>query len=150
MDHERLMTPHAIVLIEDDPNVSLMLTRHLERAGCSVRTAGSIHNARQILAQHEWDLVLLDRGLPDGDGVELCGEIRAARPDGYVMILTGAGSDADKVHGFASGADDYVTKPFNIEELVARVRAGLRIVDLQKALFASNRRLQEMSLTDDL
>jgi two-component system, cell cycle response regulator len=150
MSNERLTYPHAVVLIEDDPNVSLMLTRHLERAGCSVRTAGSIQEARQTLKQHEWDLVLIDRGLPDGNGVELCGEIRAARPDGYIMILTGANSDADKVQGFQSGADDYVTKPFNLEELIARVRAGLRIVDLQKALFASNRRLEEMSLTDDL
>ena len=150
MRNERLASAHAIVLIEDDPNVSLMLTRHLERAGCSVRTAGSIEAARQILLGSEWDLALMDRALPDGDGVDLCGEVRAARPHGYIMMLTGAASDADKVHGFANGADDYVTKPFNIEELVARVRAGLRIVDLQKALFASNRRLQELTVTDDL
>ena len=150
MQNERLSCPHAVVLIEDDPNVSLMLARHLERAGCSVRTAGSVQEARQTLLKSEWDLVLLDRGLPDGDGADLCEEIRAARPDGYVMMLTGAGSDADKIRGFASGADDYITKPFNTDELMARVRAALRIVDLQKALFASNRRLEEMSLTDDL
>jgi two-component system, cell cycle response regulator len=150
MQNERLSCPHAVVLIEDDPNVSLMLARHLERAGCSVRTAGSVQEARQSLRESEWDLVLVDRGLPDGDGIALCEEIRAAQAHGYIMILTGAASDADKMRGFESGADDYVTKPFNIEELIARVRAGLRIVDLQKALFASNRRLEEMSLTDDL
>jgi two-component system, cell cycle response regulator len=148
--NERLSCPHAIVLIEDDPNVSLMLTRHLERAGCSVRTAGSVQEARQILLKSEWDLVLLDRGLPDGDSIELCKEVRGARPGGYIMILTGAGSAAEKMQGFACGADDYVTKPFNLEELIARVRAGLRIVDLQKALVASNRRLEEISLTDEL
>jgi diguanylate cyclase (GGDEF)-like protein len=142
--------PHTIVLVEDDPNVSMMLTRHLERAGYSVRSSGSIGEARQILTGSDWDLLLLDRNLPDGDGVELCSELRPLRPDAYIMIISGASSENDKVEGFNCGSDDYVTKPFNIHELLARVRAGLRIVDLQKALIASNRRLEEMSLTDDL
>ena len=150
MDTKRLTSPHAIVLIEDDPNVRRMLTLHLERAGCSLQTAGSLQEARQILRNGTWDLVLLDRGLPDGDGLELCAEIRQARPDGYIMILTGSAGDPDKIRGFEAGADDYVTKPFNVEELMARVRAGLRIVDLQKALFASNQLLQDISLTDAL
>ena len=99
--------------------------------------------ARQILRETEWDLVLLDRALPDGDGVELCREIRAAHPDRYIVMLTGSAYDRDKLAGFQAGADDYVTKPFNLEELLARVRAGLRIVTLQKAL-------REQSLTDEL
>lgn len=150
MQSLQLTSPHAVVLIEDDPNVALMLTRHLERAGCSVRTAGCLEAARLILRENAWDLVLLDRGLPDGDGLELCSEIRKVRPDGYIMILTGSAAPPDKLLGFQAGADDYVTKPFNIEELMARVRAGLRIVDLQKALFTSNQRLHEISLTDSL
>ncbi|HEX6177614.1 MAG TPA: diguanylate cyclase, partial [Thermoanaerobaculia bacterium] len=133
----------AVVLVEDDPNVAQLLGRCLDLAGCSARTAGSMEAARRILRETEWDLVLLDRALPDGDGVDLCREIRAAHPDRYIMMLTGSASDSDKLAGFQSGADDYVTKPFNVEELLARVRAGLRIVALQKAM-------RELSLTDDL
>jgi diguanylate cyclase (GGDEF)-like protein len=141
--HERTTPPPAVVLVEDDPNVALLLARCLDLAGCSARTAGSVEAARRLLLESEWDLVLLDRALPDGDGVELCRTIRAARPDGYIIMLTGSASDDDKLAGFHSGADDYVTKPFNVEVLLARIRAGLRIVALQKAL-------REQSLTDDL
>ena len=150
METKRLTPPHTIVLIEDDPSVTRLLTIHLERAGCSVRTAGSLEEARHVLRGNTWDLVLLDRRLPDGDGLELCSEIRRTRPDAYIMILTGRAGDPDKILGFEAGADDYVTKPFNVDELLARVRAGLRIVDLQKALFASNQLLHDMSLTDAL
>ena len=148
--NEQSKCPPRIVVVEDDQNVSLMLTRHLERSGYLVRSAGSIGEARLMLKGDSWDLLLLDRNLPDGDGVELCRELRPLRPDAYIMILSGASTESDKVEGFDCGSDDYVTKPFNMTELLARVRAGLRIVDLQKALVATNRRLEEMSLTDDL
>jgi len=141
---------HRIVVVEDDPDVAFMLRYSFERGGLSVRTAGSIGEARRVLHEEPWDVVVLDRLLPDGDGIELCAELRMARPYGYIMILTGETAQDEKVQGFALGADDYVTKPFNVDELLARVRAGLRIVELQKALLASNRRLQEISLTDEL
>jgi diguanylate cyclase (GGDEF)-like protein len=127
-----------------------MLSRHLERAGWVVNTAGSIEEARKTLDITAWDVVILDRNLPDGDGLMLCAEIRQSRPDGYIMILTGDDREDAKVQGFDHGADDYVTKPFQTDEFIARVRAGLRIVDLQKRLLDSNRRLEEMSLTDDM
>jgi diguanylate cyclase (GGDEF)-like protein len=94
--------------------------------------------------------LLLDRRLPDGDGVELCREIRSKNPHGYILILTGDATKESKLQGFDCGADDYVTKPFNIEELMARIRAGVRIVELQKALLASNQRLEELARTDPL
>ena len=131
-----------IILLEDDANVSHMLSRQLERAGYSVRTASTIARARE-LAQGSWDLVILDRHLPDGDGVDLCRELRAADPHAYIVMLTAASSDAAKLEGFACGADDYITKPAQIDELIARVRAGLRIVALQKQLL-------ELSQTDPL
>lgn len=142
--------PPAVVLIEDDPNVTLMLTRHLQRAGWTVHAAGTLAAAREVLQDQDWDVVLLDRGLPDGDGLELCREIRSQFPHGYVVMLTGESSDAAKLEGFEGGADDYVTKPFQTQELLARLRAALRIVRLQKALIATNQQLEELSVTDGL
>ena len=136
-----MQTPN-LILVEDDANLSLMLARQLERAGYVVQAASTIAQARE-LARGEWDLALLDRDLPDGDGLDLCGELRAAVPHAYIIMLTGKSSGAQKLEGFASGADDYVTKPAQIEELLARVRAGLRIVALQKQLL-------ELSQTDPL
>jgi two-component system cell cycle response regulator len=140
----------TILLVEDDPNVSLMLTRQLERAGHSVISAASVAQGRQRAAEGGWDMAILDRRLPDGDGLELCRELRAASPHAYLVMLTGETSDEAKLEGFAVGADDYVTKPFQIDELIARIRAGARIVKLQGALLQSNRQLEELSLTDAL
>jgi len=139
-----------IILVEDDANVSLMLTRQLERAGYAVRACGTIATARDLIHEVEWDVVILDRRLPDGDGVELCRELRTQSAHGYIIMLTGESSDEAKLEGFEGGADDYVTKPFQLDELFARIRAGVRIVRLQKALLDSNRRLEELSLTDGL
>ena len=136
------MTRPNLILVEDDANLSLMLSHHLSRAGYALRTAGTMAAARELV-RDEWDLAILDRVLPDGDGLDLCGELRGAVPHAYIIMLTGASSDDDKLDGFASGADDYVTKPARIEELLARVRAGLRIVTLQKQLL-------EQSQTDPL
>jgi diguanylate cyclase (GGDEF)-like protein len=139
-----------IILVEDDNNVSLLLTRQLQRAGYSPKHAPTIAAARELFRDGDWDLAILDRGLPDGDGLSLCQELRASCPHGYLIMLTGEDSDEAKLEGFEQGADDYVTKPFQLDELIARIRAGIRIVGLQKALIATNRRLEELSLTDGL
>lgn len=135
------MPPH-ILLVEDDENVAVMLSRQLQRAGYRVSTAGTVAGGRALISE-AWDLAILDRNLPDGDGVDLCREMRAAAPHAYLVMLTGNGSDQAKLEGFACGADDYVTKPAQIDELMARIRAGLRIVQLQKQLL-------ELSHTDPL
>jgi two-component system cell cycle response regulator len=139
-----------IILVEDDEHVSHMLTRQLTRAGYAVRASGTIAQARELVRDEEWDIAVLDRGLPDGDGLELCSELRRSSPHGYIVMLTGENSAEAKLEGFKQGADDYVTKPFQVDELIARIRAGVRIVHLQKALLESNRRLEELSLTDGL
>ena len=136
------MTPPNIILVEDDANVSFMLSRQLARRGYTVKTVSTMHEARQRL-QGPWDLAILDRNLPDGDGIDLCRELRASHPHAYIVMLTAANSNAQKLEGFACGADDYITKPAQIDELMARIRAGLRIVALQKQLL-------ELSQTDPL
>jgi diguanylate cyclase (GGDEF)-like protein len=142
--------PHEVIVIEDDASVARLVSLTLRRDGHVVHEAGSIDAGKALLAERSWDIVVLDRNLPDGDGIELCRELRMANEHGYILILTGESSAAAKLAGFGCGADDYVTKPFAIDELLARVRAGARIVDLQKALMASNRRLEELSNTDPL
>lgn len=143
------MKTHKIILLEDDANVSLMLSRQLQKSGYSVVTASTLAEARELV-RGPWDLAILDRNVPDGDGIELCREIRGAAPHSYIVMLTGAATEHDKLEGFACGADDYITKPAQIGELMARIRAGLRIVELQTRLMASNSALEELSQTDPL
>ncbi len=144
------MSEPQVILVEDDANVAKLVGLGLSRENFPVRIATSMAEARALMKGGNWDILLLDRRLPDGDGVELCNEVREENPHGYIMMLTGESTKEAKLAGFGCGADDYVTKPFQLEELVARVRAGWRIVELQKALIASNKQLEELSRTDPL
>lgn len=115
-----------ILLVEDEPDMSRLLSSLLKGAGFVVDHATSIREAEEATRQFVYDLNLLDRRLPDGDGAELIPRIRALRPGARVMMLTALDSLTSKVAGLEAGADDYLTKPFQGEELVARVRACLR------------------------
>jgi diguanylate cyclase (GGDEF)-like protein len=141
----------SVLVVEDDSSVSTLLRTSLERNGYEVATAGTLAEARQRLDRRgDCGLVILDRRLPDGDGVSLCAAIRASQPHSYILMLTGESTPQAKIEGFESGVDDYVTKPFQIDELLARIRAGMRIVELQEELLASSRRYEALSLTDSL
>jgi diguanylate cyclase (GGDEF)-like protein len=144
------MSAGEIILVEDDAAVARLVAFHLQREGYAIRVAWSIDAAHQLMREVAWDVLILDRRLPDGDGIELCNEVRAANPHAYILILTGEATEDAKLAGFGCGADDYMTKPFQVSELLARIRAGLRIVELQKELLASNRQLEELSRTDPL
>jgi diguanylate cyclase (GGDEF)-like protein len=146
---EMTMNGSEVVVVEDDLSIARLIRYTLSREGCHVRHAATVAEGRVALRE-PWDLILLDRRLPDGDGIELCREVRPRNEHAYIIILTGDNTAEAKLAGFGCGADDYVTKPFLIDELVARVRAGLRIVTLQKALLTSNARLEELSRTDPL
>ena len=115
----------SILIVDDDPRLCRALARYFEREGYSVRTATSGAEMRQKLALERPDLVLLDLMLPDEDGFSLARELRA-HSDIAVVILTGKADTVDKVVGLELGADDYVTKPFDERELLARVRSVLR------------------------
>jgi len=141
---------NTIAIVEDDPNLRRMLRLHLERAGYRVCEASSVTSGRELLRSGGWELAILDRKLPDGDGIALACDLRARFPHAYLMILTGETSEEAKLEGFECGADDYVTKPFQVSELLARIRAGMRIVELQARLLESNRRLEELTVTDPL
>jgi diguanylate cyclase (GGDEF)-like protein len=144
-------TRPSILVVEDDANVLTLLSATLGRNGYDLRTAGTLAEARRSLERSDdCGLVILDRRLPDGDGASLCATIRATQPHSYILMLTGESTPEAKIEGFECGVDDYVTKPFEIDELLARIRAGMRIVELQKELLASSRRYEALSLTDSL
>jgi DNA-binding response OmpR family regulator len=115
-----------LLLIEDEPQMSRLIAANLGDAGYVVDPVASIGEAEAALAVARYALVLLDRRLPDGDGVALLRHIRARQPGVPVIILTALDEVADKVRGLDAGADDYLTKPFMKEELLARIRAALR------------------------
>ena len=116
---------HTILVVEDETSISSFVAAYLRNAGYGVRTAASAKAAVVDLANELPSLIILDLNLPDGDGVELCRRIRRSS-DVPILMLTARDEDVDKIIGLEVGADDYMTKPFNPRELVARVKSVLR------------------------
>ncbi|TPL48354.1 response regulator transcription factor [Mesorhizobium sp. B2-4-6] len=115
-----------ILMVEDEPEMVSALRAALRRHDMVVDHAGSLLEAEGFVAVDGYDAILLDRQLPDGDGLALVPKLRAARNTTPVLMLTARGDTADKVDGLDMGADDYLAKPFAFEELLARLRALLR------------------------
>ncbi|MFZ5816008.1 MAG: response regulator transcription factor [Bacillota bacterium] len=113
-----------IVIVEDDPGIRQAVKAYLSRNGCAVKEAGTGREALPLMEQA--DLAVLDIGLPDMDGFEVLRRVRAQHPELPVLLLTARADDMDKIVGLELGADDYLTKPFNPRELLARIRAVLR------------------------
>lgn len=117
---------YRILIIEDDPRVSALLRRGLEEEGFSVEQAYDGLAGKDIALQEDFALLIVDVMLPTLDGLSLCRQIRKARPRLPILMLTALGATDDKVSGLDAGADDYLVKPFEMRELVARIRALLR------------------------
>lgn len=115
-----------ILLAEDDPNIRLGLVATLESEGYAVTAASDGAQALKLFPQEKYDLVLLDVMMPKASGYDVCRELRARGTRVPVLFLTAKGEEVDKVVGLKLGADDYVTKPFGVHELLARVEALLR------------------------
>lgn len=115
-----------ILLVEDDPEISRLLHLHFDAAQYGLTCCASGKEALKNLASEAYDLVVLDISLPDGNGMEICRQLRATDSQTPVMMLTCHGEESDKVLALELGADDYVTKPFGILELMARVKAIMR------------------------
>lgn len=122
------MSQHApqILVVDDDPEIRKLLARYVEGQGFRVLLAGSCSEMRERLATHKVDLVVLDVMLPDGSGLDLCRQLRGERNAVPIILLTALKEDVDRIIGLEIGADDYLGKPFNPRELVARIRAVLR------------------------
>lgn len=122
------MSSAHILLVEDDPAIARSIIFALERDGLQITHSLFIGDARRQLDIRQPDLLILDVGLPDGNGLDLCRELRAAPVTATlpVLMLSAHGEEIDRVLGLELGADDYVTKPFSPRELLARVRGMLR------------------------
>lgn len=114
-----------VIVVDDEPDLRIMLAEYLSMAGHCVRTAADGPALRRLVAEAPTDLVVLDVGLPGEDGFRLARFLREHHDPGIVM-LTGAGTVIDRVVGLEVGADDYVTKPFDLVELRARIEAIIR------------------------
>ncbi|MDC0712552.1 response regulator transcription factor [Stigmatella sp. ncwal1] len=115
-----------ILVVEDDLNLRLTLVDNLEEEGHAVEAASTLAEARGKVKSTDFDVVVLDLMLPDGDGYTLCRELRQAAASCRVLMLTARSLEDDVVRGFEVGADDYVPKPYRLRELLARIRALAR------------------------
>jgi DNA-binding response OmpR family regulator len=120
------MNKRLILTVEDDPSICRLIAQTLEKEGYRAHKAKNLSEARDSIRHSRPDLIVLDRRLPDGDGLELCRELKSGPPAMPILFLTSKNSTADKVVGLKMGADDYLTKPFELDELLARVEALLR------------------------
>jgi DNA-binding response OmpR family regulator len=115
-----------LLVVEDDPAMARALRDGLEYEGYAVRVASDGEEGLRLAREAEVDLIVLDVMLPRTSGLEICRQLRAARDGVPIILVTARGEESDKVEGLRLGADDYVTKPFGFDELVARVEAVLR------------------------
>jgi two-component system copper resistance phosphate regulon response regulator CusR len=115
-----------VLLVEDEQKLSAFIMRGLAEQGYAVDTAMQLSEARTLAADNDYDLIVLDVMLPDGSGVDFSKWLRANEYSGPILMLTALTSTSDKVKGLDAGADDYLSKPFAFEELMARTRALLR------------------------
>ena len=119
----------SILLVEDDERISEPLVRVLIAEGFSVTHVDLGKAAYAAVERERPDLVLLDLTLPDIDGLDVCRKLRAEIPDLPIVMLTARAEEMDVIVGLGAGADDYIAKPFRLAELIARVRARLRVVE---------------------
>ena len=115
-----------ILIIEDEPHIVLGLTDALEFEGFAVVSAGKGKDGVHLARQEKPDAILLDLMLPDTNGFKVCEDVRRSDPFVPIIMLTARGQEVDKIRGLDAGADDYVTKPFSVGELIARLRAIFR------------------------
>ena len=118
--------PQRILVVDDDPEIRKLLARYIESQGFRVQLAANCRELHDRLASGHVDLIVLDVMLPDGSGLEVCRDLRAQRSNVPIILLTALKEDVDRIIGLEIGADDYLGKPFNPRELIARVRAVLR------------------------
>ena len=140
-----------ILVIEDEPDIRRNLEYNLSREGFSVSAAASISEANTLLATTDYNLILLDLMLPDGSGIDICKRIKSNSDTESIpiIILTAKDDEVDKVIGFELGADDYVTKPFSVRELILRVKAVLKRGSKKKEIVEVVRQFGDLKIDVD-
>ncbi len=123
----------SVLIVEDDNDISGLIDIHLKDMGCQTMIVDRGDDALDIALKTKFDIIILDVMLPGKDGLEVCRSLRAAEIKTPILMLTARSEEIDKVLGLEMGADDYLTKPFSVRELTARVKAILRRVDILSA-----------------
>ncbi|MBI4575019.1 MAG: hybrid sensor histidine kinase/response regulator [Planctomycetes bacterium] len=138
--------PYRVLAVDDDPSIHILVRKNLERRGYRVETAEDGEEALRLMRSFRPDLVIADIMMPRMDGYELCRRVKAdpELKEVFFIMLTAKGEVKDRVAGLDMGADHYITKPFDIHDLLARVNAGLRIVSLQRELRQKNEELARL------
>lgn len=135
----------TILVVDDEPKITQLVQDYLERAGFSVRTAGNGRTALCLAHSIQPDLIVLDLGLPEMDGLDVTREIRK-QSNAPIIMLTARSEESDKLIGLELGADDYMTKPFSPKELVARVRVLFRRIEADREPPAEILRVADLTL----
>ena len=137
-----------ILVIEDEPDIRRNLEYNISREGYNVLTAGSLSEAEEIVNSNSLSLILLDLMLPDGSGLDLCKKFKSnSKTESIpIIILTAKDDEVDKVVGFELGADDYVTKPFSVRELVLRIKAILKRGQTKKEIVEVERQFGDLKI----
>jgi DNA-binding response OmpR family regulator len=144
------MHRRKVLVVEDEQDIAELLSLHLEDIDCDATRAADGHEAMRLAFARDWDLVILDLRLPGPDGLSICRALRRESRYVPILMLTSKSSELDRVLGLELGADDYVTKPFSVSELMARVKAIFRRVEsLEKRLPGGEERLTVGSLSID-
>lgn len=133
-----------ILIIEDEKAIRNLISTALQTNGYHFEMASSGTSALLLLSTHQYDMVLIDLGLPDIDGVEIIKKFRTFSTT-PIIVVSARSNDEDKINALDNGADDYLTKPFNVEELLARVRSTLR-----RAQYLENKQIEEHIFTNGL
>jgi two-component system, cell cycle response regulator len=146
------LTPPSILLAEDDPVTRMLMTRFLKKAGYEVDAVADGSEALDRMMKRYYPMLITDWEMPGMDGVALCKAVRSLQLDGYVyaLLLTARDSKENIIAGLDAGADDYLVKPVHEPELIARLNAGRRILNLEHSLRAANHRNRILSITDAL
>jgi two-component system, cell cycle response regulator len=144
--------PSTILLAEDDPVTRMLMTRFLKKAGYEVDAVANGSEALDKMTLRYYPMLVTDWEMPEMDGIALCKAVRNMRLDGYVyaLLLTARDSKEHIIAGLEAGADDYLIKPVHEPELIARLNAGRRILNLEHSLRVANQRNRILSITDAL
>lgn len=119
-----------VIIIEDEKDIAELIELHLEDLDCKVKMFHNGQEGHDYAQKHPFDLMILDINLPGMNGIDICRKLRAEKVNSPILMLTARSEEIDKVLGLETGADDYLTKPFSIRELLARVKANLRRVEI--------------------
>ncbi|HUJ07933.1 MAG TPA: response regulator transcription factor [Streptosporangiaceae bacterium] len=142
-------SPVRVLVVDDEPSLAELLASVLRSEGWEIRTAGDGASAVRAARDFEPDAVVLDIMLPDFDGLEVLRRIRTVRPHVCVLFLTAKDSVQDRVAGITAGGDDYVTKPFSIEEVLARLRGLLRRAGIARARGGTEIAVGDLTMDED-